>query len=128
MLEIGDIVKSRPNKIRSSGLSRGVVIERIDRNTYDEEPVWFTVYWFRSQLINTGCDVVLCEGLKDKVVCTNCEHRDSCLHLQEIARCDNSEFGHFRGDGNKVDTHICEQRGCEHYSMCITNKWIPEPL
>lgn len=122
MLEIGDIVKFRPSKYSPSGLSRGVVIEQVMNG---KELRWYTVYWFRSQNIQEGCDVVRCEGMKNKIACTNCEHRDLCPHLRKIARCDNSEFGHFRGDGDKVDTHICEQRRCKHLGVCLTNRWIP---
>jgi hypothetical protein len=121
MLKVGDIVKFRPNKTLPSGSARGVVIEQVMKSKGIR---FHSVYWFRPQNIQEGCDVVRCEGLKDKEVCTNCEYRDLCPHLQEIARCDISEFGQFRGEG-ELDFDICEQRKCKHLGVCLTNRWIP---
>ena len=67
----------------------------------------------------------LCEGINTPNICIECEYRDLCPHLQDIARCKISEFGQLRREG-KYNPDVCKQRQCKHLGVCLTTRFIPK--
>jgi len=91
-----------------------------------EDPYAFGIKWFgEDEGISQHFthEIALCEGMKNKELCSKCEYSDLCPYLPEIVRCDISEFGQLRGEG-KVDYDICKQRKCIRLGICLTNRWL----
>ena len=140
ILKVGDVVQCHSRRpswdLYIPQSSKGVVIGvnsklQEDRRRYDHylrsryEYVDYGVYWFNLGMI-LWCnveDLIRCKGVRHKRLCNECEHRDLCPHLQEIVRCDISEFGQLE-TGGKIYSTVCEQRRCKHLGVCLGNRWI----
>lgn len=100
---------------------RGIVID------IDTKSEWKAIYWFLSRevLEDAGAWYRFCEGMKSKNICINCEFIDLCRVLPDLAHCDISVFGEWRGVG-EYDIDICKQRQCEHLVFCATDTLIQD--
>jgi hypothetical protein len=80
----------------------------------DYEPFGYNIYWFDKGISsNFAHEIRLCNGIKNKERCSQCEVKDSCSHLQEIVLCDISEFRK-----RKLDIDACKARKCKHLFYC----------
>ena len=91
-LKIGDIVGFSPDFA-----DRGIII--------DDFPWGQTAYWFVSKTLADYDEYYPCDGMKDRNICNNCEFNEICHKMQDIVKCDISEFARWRGEG-KYDIDI----------------------
>ena len=118
--KVGDVVESKNDIVSPEG-SKGIVIFEFN----EDSPPDYDVYWYGSEVGSVFReDLRHCEGLDEKELCIRCEYNDSCHHLDEIARCDISEFGEWRAEG-KLYFYVCRQRKCRHLDVCLSEKWLP---
>jgi len=88
------------------------------------EPYGYSIYWFNERITsNFAHEISRCIGIKDKILCKDCEHRELCPHLPDIARCEISEFGQVRKEG-EYNPDVCKQRQCTHFGVCLTTRFI----
>ena len=118
--KVGDIVESKNDIVAPEG-SKGIIISEF----MEDSPPDYDVYWYRSEVGSVFReDLEHCEGMEEKGLCIRCEYNDLCLHLDEIARCDISEFGEWRTEG-ELDYYVCRQRKCRHLDVCLSANWLP---
>lgn len=118
--KVGDIVESRNVIVAPEG-SKGVVISEY----VEDSPPDYDIFWFH---LGVGSvfreDIRHCQGTEEKNRCGQCGDNNTCIHLEEICRCDISEFGEWRAEG-KLDYDVCRQRKCRHLKVCLSGKWLP---
>lgn len=121
--KVGDVVESK-NKVAAPEGSKGIIIQE-----YIEDcPPDYDVYWFSSGVVSViREDLRYCSDTKSKNLCKQCEYYDICLSLSEIVRCDISEFGEWRTEGER-DFSICKQRECKHLDACLSINWFPKSV
>ena len=118
--KVGDIIQSKNDIVAPEG-SKGIVISEY----IEDSPPDYDVYWYNSGVGSVFReDLKFCKGMEEKSLCSQCEYNDLCLHLDEIARCDISEFGEWRTEG-KLDYYVCQQRKCRHLDVCRSENWLP---
>jgi hypothetical protein len=117
---VGDIVESKNDIVAPEGSKGIVILEYVE-----DSPPDYDIYWYRSGVASVFReDLRYCKGKGESSLCRQCEHNDLCLHLDEIARCDISEFGEWRDEG-QPDYRVCQQRKCRHLDVCISENWLP---
>lgn len=118
--KIGDVVESERDIVAPEGSKGIVILEYVE-----DSPPDYDIYWYGSGVGGVFReDLRYCKGAQDKSLCRRCEYHDLCPNLDEIVRCDISEFGEWRAEGI-LDYHICRQRKCRHLDMCLSEKWLP---
>ncbi len=118
--KVGDVVESK-NRIVAPERSKGIVILEY----IEDYPPDYDVYWYHSGVGSVFReDLRHCQGTEEKSLCRQCEYNDLCIHLDEIVRCDISEFGEWRTEG-KLDYDVCRQRKCKHLDVCLSENWLP---
>ena len=120
--KVGDIVESKNNIVAPEGSKGIVILEYIE-----DSPPDYDVYWHDSGVGSVFVeDLKRCKGMDEKSLCMQCEYNDLCRRLDEISRCDISEFGEWRTEG-KQDYDVCQNRKCKHLDVCMSEKWLPGP-
>jgi len=115
---VGDVIEPSYD-FAPEGIKGVVIVE-----PSQDEPHLCVVYWynFYQEVVFTD-EIVQCEGITDNKLCSVCEHNSLCPHMPDIARCDISKFGEYRGEG-KYNPDVCKQRQCEYLGVCLTNRFI----
>lgn len=117
---VGDIVESKNDIVAPEGSKGIVILEYIE-----DSPPDYDIYWYRSGVGSVFReDLRHCKGREESSLCGQCEYHDLCLHLDRIVRCDISEFGEWRVEG-QTDHYVCRQRRCRHLDVCLSENWLP---
>lgn len=117
--EVGDVVESQDN-IVAPMKSKGIVIQK----HIEDCPPDYDVYWYSSELGGVlKQDLKRCNGMENRDLCELCEYKYLCPNINDIVRCDISEFGEWRMEG-ELDIDTCKQRNCKHISECSLKKWL----
>ncbi len=119
--KLGDIVESKQDIVAPEGSKGIVILEYIEGSPPD-----YDIYWFHSGIASVFReDLKLCAGMEDKNLCKHCEYNNLCPNLDEIVRCDISEFGEWRMEGES-DVEVCRQRKCKYLDVCMSENWLPD--
>ena len=121
--KIGDVVESQNNVVAPVSTKGIIILEYTD-----DRPPDYDVYWYNSGVISViREDLRHCKGIEHKRLCLQCEYDDICPNLGDIVRCDLSEFGEWRAEGER-DFSVCRQRECKHLDVCQSINWFPKSV
>jgi hypothetical protein len=119
--KVGDIVESKQDIVAPEGSKGIIILEYVEGSPPD-----YDVYWYDSEIASVFReDIRHCGGIEEKNLCRRCEYNNLCPHLDEIVRCDISEFGEWRMEG-EPDLNVCRQRKCKYLDVCKSENWLPD--
>lgn len=119
--KVGDIVESKQDIVAPEGSKGIIILEYVEGSPPD-----YDIYWYGSGIASVFKeDIRRCGGMEEKNLCGQCEYNNLCPYLDEIVRCDISEFGEWRMDGES-DLNVCRQRKCKYLDVCKSENWLPD--